>query len=67
MPAGGIVPQAGAENPVHLAAAAAAIDHGVVGVIHAALESVSAKDALWQGKGTLVLQVAESLARGDFA
>ncbi len=34
---------------------------------HAALEGVSAKDALRQGKATLVLQAAESLAQGDFA
>jgi hypothetical protein len=34
---------------------------------HAALEGVSAKDALHQGKVTQVLQAAESLAQGDFA
>lgn len=34
---------------------------------HAALEGISAKDALRQGKSPLVLQVAESLAQGDFA
>ncbi len=34
---------------------------------HAALGGVSAKDALRQGKATLVLQAAESLAQGDFA
>jgi hypothetical protein len=34
---------------------------------HAALEGVSAKDALRQGKAALVLQAAESLAQGDFA
>jgi hypothetical protein len=34
---------------------------------HAALEGVSAKDALQQGKVTQVLQAAESLVQGDFA
>jgi hypothetical protein len=34
---------------------------------HAALEGVLAKDALRQGKATLVLQAAESLAQGNFA
>jgi hypothetical protein len=34
---------------------------------HAALEGVSAKDALHQGKVTQVLQAAESMAQGDFA
>ncbi len=34
---------------------------------HAALEGVSARDALRQGKATLVLKAAESLAQGDFA
>lgn len=34
---------------------------------HAALEGVSAKDALRRGKAALVLQAAESLAQGDFA
>jgi hypothetical protein len=34
---------------------------------HAALEGVTAKDALHQGKVAQVLQAAESLAQGDFA
>jgi HTH domain len=34
---------------------------------HAALEGLSAKDALNRGQTTQVLQVAESLAHGDFA
>jgi hypothetical protein len=34
---------------------------------HAALEGISAKDALRHGKTTQVLQIAESLAQGDFA
>jgi hypothetical protein len=34
---------------------------------HAALEGVTAKDALHQGKLAQVLQAAESLAQGDFA
>ena len=34
---------------------------------HAALEGVTAKDALHQGKMAQVLQAAESLAQGDFA